>query len=122
MKIEETKISLNEIRIYAFHGVDKQENIVGNNYIVNIVLDTDFSRAAFEDNLEGTVNYAEVYETVKKEMIIPSRLIEHVAFRIARSILEKFAGVSRVSVSLAKENPPMGADISSTEVKITVAR
>lgn len=42
------------------------------------------------DNLEATLNYAEVYEVVKTEMGVPSRLLEHVAGRIRSGLLENF--------------------------------
>ncbi len=122
MKIKGTKIYLNDLRIYAMHGVGEQENIVGNSYIINIELDADYSRAALTDNLDYTVSYADVYELVREEMAVPSKLLEHVAYRIASHILERFELVSSVSVSLMKENPPMGADIASCGVHITLER
>lgn len=122
MKIRETKIYLNDLRIYAMHGVAEQENIVGNTYMVDIELDAAFTGVALNDSLECTVNYAEVYELVRKEMAIPSRLIEHAAYRIASRILESFTLVSAVTVSLKKDNPPMGADIASCGVRITLER
>lgn len=122
MKITETKIYLNSIRIYAYHGVEKQENIVGNAYILNIELAGDFSKAALEDSLQDTVNYAEVFELARREMAVQSELIENAAYRIAVSVLENFDNVSSVSVGLEKENPPMGANIASAGVKISVSR
>lgn len=122
MKIRGTKIYLNDLRIYAMHGVGEQENIVGNSYIINIELDADYSKAAVNDCLDFTVSYADVYELVREEMAVPSKLLEHVSYRIASHILERFELVSAVSVSLMKENPPMGADIASCGVRITLER
>lgn len=122
MKITESKIFLNDLRIYAMHGVAEQENRVGNVYIINIELDADYSEASETDNLDFTVSYADVYEVVKKEMSVTSKLLEHVVYRIASRILERFSLVSKVSVSLMKENPPMGANVASCGVKLSLSR
>lgn len=60
-------IHLNGVKIYAYHGVLPQENKVGAEYILNLTLKTDFSRASQMDDLTYTINYAEVFQAVKKK-------------------------------------------------------
>lgn len=86
MKLMSSKIYLRNVRFHAFHGVLPQEGIVGNDYLVNLVLDYDFSSAMKTDDLQGTLNYAEVYQKVREEMAVPSKLLEHVAGRIAHRL------------------------------------
>ena len=64
MKLMSSKIYLRNVRFHAIHGVLPQERIVGNDYLVNLVLDYDFSSAMKTDDLQGTLNYAEVYQKV----------------------------------------------------------
>ena len=59
MKLMSSKIYLRNVRFHAFHGVLPQEGIVGNDYLVNLVVDYDFSSAMKTDDLQGTLNYAE---------------------------------------------------------------
>lgn len=113
-------IHLKDIKLYAYHGVLPQENRVGAEYTVNLRLKTDFSLAAETDRLEGTVNYAEVFNAVKQEMKTPSQLLEHVAYRIARRLLHDFPTVEEVYIELYKQNPPMGADCGEVGVSLSL--
>lgn len=115
-------IHLKGLKLYAYHGVLPQENQVGAEYTIDLRLKTDFTQAAETDRQEGTVNYAEVFNAVKKEMEIPSQLLEHVAWRIARRLLDDFPTISKVDIALYKQNPPMGADCSQVGVEATYLR
>ncbi|MBQ4083182.1 MAG: dihydroneopterin aldolase, partial [Bacteroidaceae bacterium] len=69
------------------------------------------------------VNYAEVYEVVRREMAVPSQLLEHVCGRIATALLDAFAPLQRVRVSVTKRNPPIeGAGSCESAVALTLAR
>lgn len=118
MKINSSYIFLKNIRCYAYHGVAPQENVIGNEYIINLKLKTDISQAAETDEVNDTVNYAEVNEVVKTEMNIPSKLLEHVCRRIVNSLFAKFASIEEIEIKLSKRNPPMGADIDAAGVEI----
>ncbi|MBQ8521242.1 MAG: dihydroneopterin aldolase [Bacteroides sp.] len=109
MRATDMFIQMKGIQLYAFHGVLPQETAVGANFYIDLKLKTDFSHAAQTDKLEGTVSYAEVYEAVKEEMQIPSKLLEHVCQRIAGRIFRDFPTVEALDIELTKENPPMGA-------------
>ena len=102
-------IRLKGMKFYAYHGVLPQENLVGAYYYIDLKLKTDFSHAAETDELEGTVNYADIHTAVKEEMRITSQLLEHVCQRIARRIFHDFPTIESIDISLFKENPPMGA-------------
>jgi dihydroneopterin aldolase len=52
----------------------------------------------------------------------PSQLLEHVAWRIAQALLERFPSVERVEIRVSKENPPMGADGREIGVEATFVR
>ncbi len=112
----QTEIRLDAMRFYAHHGVMEQEQIVGNWFVVDLSLQVDLSQAVESDSIEDTLHYGHIYEAVKEEMSIPSKLIEHVAGRILRRIRRDFPQVSGVTVSLSKLNPPVGADIHSATI------
>ena len=120
MKLMSSKIYLRNVRFHAFHGVLPQEGIVGNDYLVNLVLDYDFSSAMKTDNLEGTLNYAEVYQKVREEMAVPSKLLEHVAGRIAHRLFSDFPEIQKLQLSITKVNPPMGADSDGAGVEVVL--
>lgn len=120
MKLMSSKIYLRNVRFHAFHGVLPQEGIVGNDYLVNLVLDYDFSSAMQTDDLQGTLNYAEVYQKVREEMAVPSKLLEHVAGRIAHRLFSYFPEIQRLQLSITKVNPPMGADSDGAGVEVVL--
>ena len=116
----ENKIIIEGLRLYAFHGVMEQEKTVGAYFIIDAEVTTDFSLAMETDDLQGTVSYADIFETIKREMEIPSNLIEHVGGRIATAIVDKFPNVSSVRLKILKENPPMSADCRGAGIEITI--
>ncbi len=109
-------ILLENIEIYAHHGVLEQETVVGNTFILNLKIKADISKATVSDHLEDTLNYAEIYEIIKKEMEIPSKLLEHVAGRIIRSLKAAFPPIEKIELKISKRNPPMGGQMDYASI------
>ena len=122
MQATDMYIRLEGMKIYAYHGVLPQENLVGAYYYIDLKLKTDFTHAAETDELEGTVSYADIFAAVKEEMAITSKLLEHVCQRIASHILKDFPTIEAIDIRLSKENPPMGACAKSVGVKAHYVR
>ena len=116
MQLTESYICLHELRFYAFHGVMPQERKVGGEFLVNVKVCYPLEQAMRSDDVADTLNYAELYELVKKEMMQPSNLLEHVMGRIAEAIEKAFPKVTSVEVIIKKVNPPMGSDSKGAEV------
>ena len=108
MKVKNSRILLPRVRFYAHHGVDPQEQLTGAYFHVGIEADTDFNEAMRTDRLEGTVSYADLYENV--------------AGRILQRLFDNFPSISRIHLTLTKENPPMGADCREAGVEIEAER
>ena len=72
-----------------------------------VELDVDFTDAAMEDKLEGTVNYERVYEVVAEVMNIDAQLLEHLAGKMIRQLKSEFPQVNQVKVKVSKYNPPI---------------
>ncbi len=111
-----TKIELKGMQFYAYHGVFPQERKVGNRFTVDLLLTAPLENAVNSDQLPDTINYAEIYAVVKKEMDIPSNLLEYVAGRILASLKENFPQLTACELRLAKQNPPFGGDIQSAAI------
>jgi dihydroneopterin aldolase len=120
--IAASKIFLDDMRFYAYHGVMEQERRVGGEYGVSLVVEADLTQAIATDDVADTVNYAELYELVKREMAVPSKLLEHVAGRIGQSAMDKFDRITALTIRVTKLNPPMGADCNGASVEIKVKR
>ena len=116
------KVIIRQLRLFAYHGVMEQERKVGAYFIIYLEVDTYFTRALQQDDLAGTISYADLFTIIQREMALPSQLLEHVAGRIARAILAEHPAAQSVHVTLLKENPPMGADCQGAGVEIQVER
>lgn len=102
------KVVLEGLEFHAYHGVYPHERSSGNKFQVDISVDTEFSESAFRDELEGTINYENLYSIVKDEMAKPSKLLETVGHSIAQQALKAFTSAKSVEVKISKFNPPIG--------------
>lgn len=118
MRISQSYIILREVRFHAFHGVMPQERKVGADFTVSLRVGVDLSLPAESDDVADTLNYATLYEVVKQQMEIPSQLLEHVAGRVGKAVMDTFPQVTGVDVTLTKLNPPMGADCEGASVEL----
>lgn len=115
-----SRIFLKNVRLHAYHGVLPQEQTVGNDYIVNLAINYDFTCAMKTDELSGTISYADLLELVKEEMAIPSKLLEHVAGRIGDRLFAEFPDIHEVQLAINKVNPPMEADCDGAGVEVVL--
>ena len=118
MTLTESSISLNDVRLYAFHGVLEQERRVGGEYSVSMRVHYNIYKAMTSDDVADTLNYAQLLEIVKKEMAVPSNLLEHVAGRIGRTVFREFPQAEAIDLNVTKLNPPMGADCAGACVHV----
>ncbi len=114
-----TTITLDRMKFHARHGVLEQERRVGNTFEVNLRLDYPFADAMTTDNLAATLNYAEVYEVVKREMAEPSQLLEHVAGRIRTALLREFPLISGGFIRIEKCRPPIPGITGAAGVEVS---
>jgi|SRR5574344_2026310 dihydroneopterin aldolase len=123
MHLVSSNIELKNLRFHAYHGVSKEEQQTGSDFAVQLKLFFVPLPVAMEgDELRGTVNYAEVYETVKNEMAHKSQLIENVAWRVAQALFQRFAIIDAIEICVEKENPPISADCQSAAVLLKFER
>lgn len=121
-------IALEGMRLHAAHGYYPEEQVLGNEFILDVLVNTDFSAAAITDELyeeaededeetsPNTVNYETLYLICQVEMRKPTKLLETLVNRIADRIGSHFDEVSGLVVRLRKLNPPLGGRVDSAWV------
>ncbi len=114
----ETYILLENVEIHANHGVFPQETLVGNLFMINLKIKVDFENASKSDDLVETISYASVFDLVKAEMSVPSKLLEHVAGRIVRVLKKEFPDIEQIELKISKRNPPVGGQVEYASVMI----
>ncbi|GLI68302.1 hypothetical protein VaNZ11_012663 [Volvox africanus] len=113
-------IHINGMRFHGRHGVLPEETRLGQNFLVDIKLQVDATRAGASDALEDTVNYAAVYEDVK-EIVEgpPCKLIEAVAQRAVNKVMLRHPEVRQVDFTIRKlAIPGLPSVVDSVGVQI----
>lgn len=111
-------IEVNGIKLYAYHGCLEEEAKIGGNYIVDVHLKTDFSKAAISDELSETIDYVQINAIVTQEMAIRSKLIEHVGQRITNRIQQEISSLIALRVKVTKISPPINGDVNDVAIII----
>ncbi len=117
------KIIIDNLHIFAYHGVNEDEKVNGQNFYLDIECFADLTSACLSDNLDDTVSYAKIIKTVKR--VFPEQkddLIERAARRTADAILDEYDKISEVKITLKKPEAPINADFGYVAVEITVKR
>jgi len=109
-------IEIEGMEFYAYHGHFEVEKIAGNRFLVNLKIEANLTKAGQTDRLEDTLDYQKAYLAVKKEMAVPSDLLEHVCQRIINRIKAEFPKAQKVTVKVSKMNPPMGGPINKVSL------
>lgn len=113
------KVYMQGMRFYGYHGAFKEENALGQRFNADIVLEIDADKPGRSDDLDDTVNYAEVYEAAKEVLEgEPVKLVETLTHRIAVLVLERFSIVEAVTVKVIKPDPPIPGHYDSVAVEI----
>ncbi|MBP7496404.1 MAG: dihydroneopterin aldolase [Bacteroidales bacterium] len=104
-------IKIEEMEFFAYHGCFREEQITGNKFLIDVIIETDTYESEISDDLSKTINYQEVYKLIKNEMNTKSKLLENIAYRIIHSIKSKFPSVQNIELSISKINPPLGGKV-----------
>ncbi|NNC83350.1 MAG: dihydroneopterin aldolase [Flavobacteriales bacterium] len=112
-------IHINGIKGYGYHGCMEEESLIGQLYVVDVILRTDFTEAARTDDLKKTVDYVEVNRVVQEQLRKRSKLIETVTLRIAEDLM-KLEGVEGVEVKVCKPSPPINGDVEAVCTTVTL--
>lgn len=111
-------LTLTGLRAIGHHGVFEHERQDGQEFVVDIEVETDFRAAAATDNLDETLHYGILAEQVVANIEQdPVDLIETLAERIAELVL-KFPTARAVTVTVHKPHAPITVPFSDVTVKI----
>lgn len=118
--MEFVTIEINRLRIHAHHGVMTQERTVGNDFEVSVKLLYPADEAITHDNLDGTLNYAEACDEIRRIMAEPSALLENVCGRLRHALCQRFPNIKNGTVRVAKLMPPIpGVQLENVAVELS---
>ena len=117
------KIIVKGLKVFAFHGVNPEEQENGQLFILDMEAHANLNKACQTDNLEDTVSYAKILKTAQRVMTAQKDfLLERVAQRVAQALLEEYDRLEIVDITIKKPNAPINADFEYTAVNIIRGR
>ena len=99
-------ISLDQIRMYAFHGIHNEERIAGGEFEINVKVV--YQAEGEIRSIEETIDYTALYALVKEIMQEPTPLLETVCWKIGTAAKDRFPLITEINISISKLNPPVG--------------
>ncbi|EGD49009.1 dihydroneopterin aldolase [Ruminiclostridium papyrosolvens DSM 2782] len=117
------KIIIEDLEVYAYHGVAEEEKKLGQMFLVSLEISADLSTAAQNQDLSATLNYAEVCRVVG-DVVSSDKydLIETVAYKILEGIFINFQKAVSVKILLKKPWAPMGYHLKYAGVQLERTR
>lgn len=114
------QIRIEELQVFAHHGVYPEENEKGQNFYINAELYTDTREAGVMDDLELSTNYGEVCRFIHTFLTENTyKLIETAAERCAEAVLLQFSRIRGITLEVRKPEAPITLPFGSVSVKIT---
>lgn len=113
------KVIIRELEVYAKHGVFKEENVLGQKFVINADLYVDTRKPGMTDELEDAIDYADVCHEIDiflKEHTY--KLIEKAAETLAEHLLKEFDLLKSVNLEIKKPWAPIGLPVKEVAVSI----
>ncbi|MGJ1203173.1 dihydroneopterin aldolase [Sphingobacterium lactis] len=115
------EIALTDVRFYSPIGFYEEEQVLGNEFYVSVSVRFPFENPDAEV-LDNTVNYEELYGILVEVMSPKRKLLESAAEDILNRVVEEYAHVQEINVSIKKANPPFGGDLANSVVSLFYVR
>ena len=117
------KIFIDNLEIFANHGVFPEENENGQVFYMSAVMYTDTRKAGQTDNLDASINYGTVSHMITDFVQGHTfKLIETVVEKLAEKMLLEIPFLKKVTLRLDKPQAPVGLPFESVAVEITRSR
>tara|TARA_B100000497_G_C7517829_1_gene314897 strand:- start:255 stop:602 length:348 start_codon:yes stop_codon:yes gene_type:complete len=112
------RIGLQGMKFYAFHGYYDFERRIGNEFIIDVMVDIPMQNSP-EEKISNTYNYEEIHSIVKIYMGKRYLLLETLAHDIAKDVKNSHEEITKVHIKIQKLNPPLGGKTRAAVVEIS---
>jgi dihydroneopterin aldolase len=109
-------IALEGLKFYAYHGLYREEQIIGNHFVLDIQVS--IPEPEDPESLSESVNYEVLHNIASRIMQTPQPLLEKVVHDITIQIKSAFPAVRHSRVMLKKQAPPLGGDVACSVVTL----
>lgn len=114
------EILLEGMIFYGYHGVNPEEQALGQRFLVDIVVSADLGDAGRTDDIERTISYSAIFRRIRPIVETERfQLLEALGEAIASAIFSDFTAASSVSVTVRKPGAAIkGAILDAAGVRI----
>ena len=117
MKLDEIRIE--DLEVFANHGVFPEENVLGQKFLVSAVLYTDTRRAGRTDDLTASIHYGEVCAFIDRYLREHTfKMLERAAESLAEELLLNTQNLRKVRIEIKKPWAPVGLPLKTVSVSI----
>lgn len=102
-------IACEGMHFHAYHGVYDEEQLTGNDFMVDVYIETSLEPAAATDDIHNAINYETIFFVCKTVMNKETELIETLLFNLIAALKKQFATIQEVKVRVTKFHP-LGAE------------
>lgn len=114
------KIKINQLEVFANHGVFPEETKLGQKFLVDLELSIDTRIAGKTDVLSASVDYGGVSHFAVRFMQEHTyQLIEAAAEHLAEAVLLKYPLIQKVRLQIHKPWAPIGLPLTGVTIDIT---
>lgn len=119
IEMEQDIIKISNLEVFAYHGVLKEENSLGQKFIISAELSTDISEAANDDDITKSINYASVCKAIEKFLKENTfKLIETTAHKLATYLLKKYDRLGSIKLEIKKPWAPIHMSLDTVSVQV----
>lgn len=113
------KIKIQNLEVFAHHGVFPEENVLGQKFIVSATLYTDTRNAGKTDELTASIHYGEVSQKIEQFLTAHTfKLLERAAESLAETLLLSTPGLEKITLEIKKPWAPVGLPLETVSVEI----
>lgn len=117
------RIFVTGLVLHAYHGVGEDEGRIGQQFVVDLVIERELAAAARSDKLADTISYADLISITDKAFRSRRfRLVEAAAGAVADALLEQFNSIDRLTVTVHKPHAPISAVFADVGVTLVRSR
>ncbi len=111
-----TRIGLEGIEFFAFHGYYEAERKMGSKFVLDVYVTLKSDLKDSED-IDDTVNYEGIYAICAREMKETKKLLETVAHAIVSRLKSRYPIIQKVDLKLKKEGVQLGGKVDRSVIE-----
>lgn len=113
------KIMIEDLQVYAYHGVAPEEKINGQMFFVSLKIGVSLEKPAGSDDVNDTLNYADLCNDIQMVLQLKKRnLIESAAMDVIAYLFRTYNRIAEINILLKKPWAPMGHHLKYAAVEL----